>query len=125
MGINRKISPPPPLPPWHVSLYDLETKKIVDKQAFWARVRSGKERADALAREVFCQTVLTRHNTDVDDSFDAISKREGVTSEARHGGSYNQPRFGCDCGGGIVRLHSVLETATELVRSKQVRPSGR
>ncbi|CAN0529742.1 unnamed protein product, partial [Laminaria digitata] len=33
--------------------------KIVDKQAFWSRVRIGKERVDTLAREVFCQTVLT------------------------------------------------------------------
>lgn len=78
----------------------------MDKQAFWSRVRSGTERADALAREVFCQTVLTWHGPDNDDnSYLARSERDGKDSEERPHGN------------GIVRLHSVLETATELVRS--------
>lgn len=95
----------------------------MDKQAFWSRVRNGTERADALAREVFCQTVLTWHEPDNNDtSYLARFEQEGKYPEERpHGNAIHHSREG---GGGIVRLHSVLETATELVRSYRVTCNG-
>ncbi|CAN0366832.1 unnamed protein product, partial [Discosporangium mesarthrocarpum] len=37
--------------------------KVVDKRKFWELVMDGRERADALARELLCQTVLTTQGT--------------------------------------------------------------
>lgn len=62
-------------------------------------MRVGKERADTLARELFCQSLLT-----CEDNADEHPA-------AGFGATRYEPRRG----GGTVRLHSVLETANELV----------
>lgn len=36
--------------------------KLVSKEIFWERVKSGKERADALVREVISQAIVCRHS---------------------------------------------------------------
>lgn len=129
--------------------------QIIDKNAFWSRVRVGQERADTLAREVFCQSLLTRDVDDYDDDEIALQEaqsshqpsqayeskeipRDGQGGEQQHHYHRHQQRqlhqqasvvvgkrdeLGRGPalrrrGGGIVRLHSVLETADELVRSR-------
>lgn len=123
----------------------------MDKQAFWSRVRVGKERVDTLAREVFCQTVLTlkgegsRCKSEPDLSFESCSEfgsENGSEFGSERGSEYGSDTNSAsdtegifyiedsswepsarrytsdgdgDGGGGVVRLHSILETANELV----------
>lgn len=102
--------------------------QIVDKQTFWSRVRSGKERVDTLAREVFCQTTLTIKGADDDENEDAMGSDGNVLSssleEERSGGPSSQKRLSATeaatAGGGIVRVHSIFETASHLVREEGV-----
>lgn len=94
----------------------------MDKQAFWSRVRTGKERVDTLAREVFCQTTLTIKGADEDDDAEWGADRSALgpgPSEERSG-EPSSPRMpsGAEAateGGGIVRVHSIFETASDLV----------
>lgn len=105
------------------------TEQIVDKQAFWSRVRTGKERVDTLAREVFCQTTLTIKGADDEDDGDGDG---GLGSDVGVLGSSLEERFGepssprrpsgaeaATEGGGIVRVHSIFETANDLVSEKE------
>lgn len=140
----------------------------MDKQAFWSRVCTGKERADTLAREVFCQIMLTRKSFDSDldpegtsDSDPEYSEGDscsGSDTDTSDGHSHHhspwvqegsekrspdrlhercyrhEEKAKRDLGeadqklslaarsGGIVRLHSVLETANELVSSRCFMP---
>lgn len=138
------MNPPPPSscflrpPSW-------PPRQVVDKQAFWSRVRTGKERVDSLAREVFCQTTLTIKGADGDRDHDyspgvaapaaAASAQddnqidsdpgeeggEGKEEDCSRERSFRRPSgdeaVAADGtgGGGIVRVHSIMETADDLV----------
>ncbi|CAM9343738.1 unnamed protein product, partial [Ectocarpus sp. 13 AM-2016] len=95
--------------PWARAGGSVSAIKIVNKQAFWSRVRVGKERVDTLAREVFCQTTLTIKGADAasgaaagDDPSSEESSEELIASDGTGGG-------------GIVRIHSIFETADDLI----------
>lgn len=137
----------------------------MDKHAFWSRVRTGKERADTLAREVFCQAMLTctsdntygcensetgtfREKTSNDGTVASVGaagglfcggiREEGVMATAAAGSGQGaadgraptgDERDRClardggrqeavAAGGGIVRLLSILETTSSLVRRR-------
>lgn len=137
----------------------------MDKHAFWSRVRSGKERADTLAREVFCQAMLTctsdsmygcedsetgtfRGKNSNDGKVATVGaagglccggvREEGVMATpaagpgqgAAHGRAPTGDERDCclagdggrqeavAAGGGIVRLQSIMETTSSLVRRR-------
>lgn len=129
--------------------------QVVDKQAFWSRVRIGRERVDTLAREVFCQTTLTvRGSVDADadllagldfsiggggggGDFDPTSgsyygrrnpspsreeKEKEQQSEECSSSRRRRRSFDAIGGGGIVRVHSILETASDLVSEREEGP---
>ncbi|CAN0015061.1 unnamed protein product [Ectocarpus sp. 6 AP-2014] len=114
--------------PWARAGGSVSAIKIVNKQAFWSRVRVGKERVDTLAREVFCQTTLTIKGADAasgaaaggdPSSQESSEERSEERSEdqSSRGAGGAEAVVACDGtgGGGIVRIHSIFETADDLI----------
>lgn len=110
-------------------------------------MRARKERVDSLAREVFCQTTLTIKGADRDRDHDfpaaaaaattTAVDRQSVSGSGREQGegkeveeerskeqSFRRPSgdeaVAADGtgGGGIVRVHSIMETADDLVSGR-------